>query len=129
MPATTPRDLHTLFTQAMNEGDLQGLLALYEPTAMLVPEPGKAVTGREAIGQSLQMYLAMKPTIRIETAGVVQAGDLAVLQSKWLLNCSSPEGAPTQLTGHATEVARRQGNGHWLYVIDLPYGMQSAPVT
>ncbi len=129
MPATTPRDLHTLFTQAMNEGDLQGLLALYEPTAMLVPEPGKAVTGRDAIGQSLQMFLAMKPTIRIETAGVVQTGDLAVLQSKWMLNCSSLEGAPMQLTGHATEVVRRQGNGHWLYVIDLPYGMESAPVT
>jgi uncharacterized protein (TIGR02246 family) len=123
MAARTPGELHSLFTGALNRGDLQGLLELYEPTASLVPEPGRVVTGTEAISQALQMFLAMKPTIRIETRGVVRTGDLAVLQSNWTLDCTSPEGSPMQMTGHATEVVRQQSDGTWLYAIDLPYGM------
>ncbi len=124
MAARTPAELHSLFASALNRGDLDGLLALYEPTASLVPEPGKVVTGLEGIGQALQLFLDMKPTIRIETKGVVQTGDLAVLQSKWTLDCCSPDGKPMQMSGHATEVVRRQPNGNWLYAIDLPYGME-----
>jgi uncharacterized protein (TIGR02246 family) len=123
MAANTPRDLHRLFADAMNRGDLGALLDLYEPTASLVPQPGQVVTGLEAVGQALRMFLAMKPTIRIDTKGVVQTGDLAVLQSKWVLDCTSPDGQPTQMTGHATEVVRQQNDGTWRYAIDLPYGM------
>ena len=124
MVARTPNDLHRLFAGALNRGDLDGLLALYEPNASLVPQPGKVVTGLQAISEALQMFLAMKPTIRIETKGVVETGDLAVLQSKWTLDCTSPEGKPTQMTGHATEVVRQQKDGTWRYAIDLPYGVE-----
>lgn len=122
MPARTPGELHQLFTDALNRRDLQGLLDLYEPDASFVPQPGQVVKGTEAIRQSLQEFLSMKPTIRIETKGIHQAKDLALLRSAWTLECASPDGQPLKLSGNATEVARRQPNGAWLFSIDLPYG-------
>ena len=124
MPARTPSELHQLFTDALNRGDLQGLLNLYEPDASFVPQPGQVVKGTEAIRQALQEFLAMKPTIRIETKGIHQAKDLALLRSAWTLECTSPDGKPLKLSGNATEVARRQPNGIWLFSIDLPYGTE-----
>jgi len=43
MPATEPEQIHRLFEQAFNAADLEGLLALYEPDATLVPQPGVVV--------------------------------------------------------------------------------------
>jgi hypothetical protein len=31
MPATTPEEIHRLFEDAFNAGDIDGLMALYEP--------------------------------------------------------------------------------------------------
>jgi uncharacterized protein (TIGR02246 family) len=124
MAAQAPGELHQLFANALNGGNLQGLLDLYEPDASFVPQPGQVVKGTEAIRQSLQEFLRLKPAIRIETKANHQAGDLALLRSAWTLECTSPEGKPLKLSGDATEVARRQPNGDWLFSIDLPYGTE-----
>jgi hypothetical protein len=29
------------------------------------------------------------------------------------------------MSGHSVEVARRQGDGTWLFVIDTPWGLES----
>ncbi len=39
MPATEPEQLHGLFEQAFNAGDIEALMALYEPDAALIPHP------------------------------------------------------------------------------------------
>ena len=36
MPAFTPWEIHSLFERAFNTGDIEGILALYEPGAVLV---------------------------------------------------------------------------------------------
>jgi ketosteroid isomerase-like protein len=51
MPARRPEELHTLVCQAVNAGDIPAALALYEPNASFVVEPGKVVTGTEAISR------------------------------------------------------------------------------
>jgi 3-oxoacyl-[acyl-carrier protein] reductase len=43
MPATEPEQIHGLFEQAFNDGDIEALMALYEPDAALVPQPGVTV--------------------------------------------------------------------------------------
>ncbi len=122
MPARTPYDIHPLFVNAMNAEDLDALVALYEPQGTLVPQPGEVVTGTEAIRQGLQGFLAMKPTIRIETRHILQTGDLALLRSQWTIDCTGPDGRPVKMAGNGTEVARRQADGTWLLVIDHPFG-------
>jgi ketosteroid isomerase-like protein len=53
---------------------------------------------------------------------VAQSGDLAVLTAKWELSMTGQDGKPAQMTGQSMEVVRRQSDGRWLFVIDLPFG-------
>jgi ketosteroid isomerase-like protein len=53
MPAHTPAAIHRLSEAAFNAGDRDGPMALYEPGARLVPQPGQVVTGTEAIRAAL----------------------------------------------------------------------------
>jgi ketosteroid isomerase-like protein len=41
MPATEPEQIHGRFEQAFNAGDIEALVALYEPDAALVPAAGR----------------------------------------------------------------------------------------
>src|SRR4051794_41935791 len=47
MAATQPEQMHRLFEEAFNAGDLDALMALYEPDAARLPQPG-AVAQRPA---------------------------------------------------------------------------------
>jgi len=59
MPAHKPEELDELFAQALNSGDLDALVALYEPQACFNSEPGQVVTGPQAIRETLSGFLAM----------------------------------------------------------------------
>jgi SnoaL-like protein len=72
--AVSPEDLHKLFVQALNSGDLDGLVALYASDGFLMARSGPA-RGISAICKALAEYVAMKPTIQLTTRRVVQAGD------------------------------------------------------
>ncbi len=66
----------------------------------------------------------MKPTITVVTRNIVQAGDIALLYSKWTLRGTGPDGNPIEMAGQGTEVARRQRDGAWLLVVDNPYAAE-----
>ena len=123
MPARSPEEIHPLFGQAFSAGDLDGLMALYEPTAKLFPQPDHSpVTGAAAIREALQGFLALKPTFTLETMTAVQAGDIALLRSRWKLSGKAPDGTQVEMAHRGVEIARRQANGSWLLVIDHPFG-------
>jgi uncharacterized protein (TIGR02246 family) len=122
MAARKPEEAHQLFAAAFSAGDLEALVALYEPGASLVPQPGQVVTGRDGIRQALQGFLALKPKISVETKSVVQSGDLALLRSKWSLTGTGPDGTPMQMSGNGIEIVRRQPDGTWRFIIDHPFG-------
>jgi ketosteroid isomerase-like protein len=51
------------------------------------------------------------------------AGDLAYLSNRWSLSGGTmPDGSPAELGAVTAEVARRQPDGTWLYVIDNAWG-------
>ncbi len=66
MPAHKPEELDELFAQALNSGDLDALVALYEPQACLEHQPGQVATGSQAIREALTGLLAMSPKITLE---------------------------------------------------------------
>jgi len=47
--AVEPEDLGRLFLERANVGDVDGVVALYEPEAVLASPPGETATGRAAI--------------------------------------------------------------------------------
>ena len=118
--AMEPQELGKLFEARLNAGDLEGLLALYETEAVLHFPPGNVATGIEAIKGSYKQALAGKPRIKLEPRGALQAGDLAPLTVRWTMNFTGPDGQPNQMTGVTAEMARRQADGTWLWVIDDP---------
>jgi uncharacterized protein (TIGR02246 family) len=120
LPASHPAQLHELCQNAFNAANDEALAALYEEEAVFVTSPGTSITGRAAIRKAYVSFGAMKPVMRLETASVVQNGDLALLEGKWVLIGASPEGDPIHITGTSHEVVRRQPDGTWLYAIDDP---------
>jgi uncharacterized protein (TIGR02246 family) len=126
MPARSPEVLDRLFSEALNAGDIDALVELYEPQATLTPEPGKVVVGIKAIREALGAFLAAKPTITLMSKILAQTGDLALLTAKWELSGTGPDGSPVKMSGQSAAVCRRQPNGNWLFVIDTPWGLEWA---
>jgi uncharacterized protein (TIGR02246 family) len=124
MPAHTPEELPPLFARAFSAHDLEAALALYEPEATLIAQPGQVVTGTEAIREALSGLLALKPKYELEFKKAFQAGDIALLFSEWTLSATDPDGNAIEMAGRTADVARRQPNGTWLFVIDDPYGSE-----
>jgi SnoaL-like protein len=67
MAATTPEQIHRLFEEAFNAGDLDALMELYEPSAALIAQPGSVAHGNEQMRAALQGFLALKGRITLET--------------------------------------------------------------
>jgi uncharacterized protein (TIGR02246 family) len=118
MSATTPEQIHRLFEEAFNAGDLDGLMELYESNAALVAQPGSVAHGSEQARAALQGFLALKGRIMLNTKLVFIVGDLAYLSNTWSLSGTGPDGNPVSLGATTAEVARRQADGRWRYVID-----------
>lgn len=122
MPATSPSEIHREFERAFNAADLDALLALYEPEAALISQPGVVAVGLDEIGPALQGFLDLGGEISLDTKQVVTVGDLAYLSNRWSLTGTSPDGSPLEMGSVTAEVARRQDDGSWLYVIDNAIG-------
>ena len=124
MRAHKPEELDMLFAQAVNAGDIQAVLKLYEPAAALTPQPGQVVAGTKAVREALSGFLATKPRLTLEARTLAEAGGIALTTSKWVLEGTGPDGKPMKTEGQSAEVTRRQPDGTWLFVIDNPHGLQ-----
>jgi ketosteroid isomerase-like protein len=115
MPAFIPHEIHALFEDAFNSGNVEDIVALYEPGAVLV-SGSEFVTGHEGFRSAYSGFLANGARMKLETRAVIESGDgLAVLHGAWSL------GPPSSAQGMSTEVVRRQTDGSWKFVIDNPY--------
>jgi uncharacterized protein (TIGR02246 family) len=109
-------DIHPSVEAGVNNQDLDGLMALYAPDATMVLPDGSTVTGTEVIREQWAGLLAMKGRMTLRSRYAIEAGDLAILSNEWTFT------AGDQTMGATTaEVARRQADGGWLYVIDHPF--------
>jgi uncharacterized protein (TIGR02246 family) len=120
--ARTPEDADRLFGEYVNAGDLEGLVSLYEPTAVLVRQDGTAGVGTAAIREELGGLIAMRVRITMNVRRVVRDGsDLAALYNDWRASVPGADGTTTEVSGGASEIVRRQADGSWRFVIDDPY--------
>lgn len=106
-PAHDPQDLERLLVARQRSGDVEGMLALFEPGAIIHTDDGRVVLGHEAMRA---YYRELAAAGRFFAMGEQQPalvnGDLALTSTR------SPDGSVT------AEVARRQPDGTWLWVID-----------
>jgi ketosteroid isomerase-like protein len=109
-----PGDLHAAVETAFNTRDVDALVALYEPDAWLFGLAGP-VQGSEAIRAAWTMMLDMSAETRLVTQYVIEHGDIALLSNRWTSVVGEDE-----ISATSAEVARRQSDGTWKYVIDNP---------
>jgi uncharacterized protein (TIGR02246 family) len=122
MTVQQPEALYRSFASALNSGDVPAILMLFEPDGQTVPQPGQApVMGLMGIRGVMESCVALQPHIEYEQTKVIQAGDLALLRGQWRLTVPGPDGQPIDVHGKSAQVARRQSDGGWRFVIDDPW--------
>ena len=105
--AHDPQELERLLVARENAGDVDGMVALYEPNAVIDDGEGQLVQGREAIRKFfVELVAAGRKFAMGEQQAALVCGDLALTSTR------CPNGSVT------AEVARRQRDGTWLWVID-----------
>lgn len=129
MTTQTPVHAVTQLVEAINRGDLEGALALYERGATLIPQPGKTARGTAELRDALLGFITMKAKLVSRTQHVVEADDVALYLGRWELRGVDPNGGDLTLGGDSTDVLRRQSDGRWLVAIDNPWGIQLLPRT
>jgi len=106
-PARDPQDLERLLVSREIAGDVDGMAALYEPHAVLDCGEGRLILGREAIRAFYAKLVALGRKFDFgDQRPAIISGDVALTSTR------VPDGSVT------AEVARRQGDGTWLWVID-----------
>jgi uncharacterized protein (TIGR02246 family) len=109
-------DIHPAVEAGVNDQDLEGLMALYAPDAALVQLDGTTVTGTDAIREAYAGFVELKGHMTVRSRYAIEAGDLAVLSNEWTYTVGDQS-----MSAITAEVARRQPDGGWLYVIDNPW--------
>lgn len=119
----TAAETPDLYARRFNGGDLEGLLELCDPEIAVVPEPGAEPRhGTDAAREMLGNFLAMRPTLKFGDRVAIEAGDTALVLSRWTLNGTAPDGSTLNLAGMASDVMRRGSDGRWRVLIDNPWG-------
>jgi uncharacterized protein (TIGR02246 family) len=108
--------------QAINKGDLEAAMSLYEQDAIIVAQPGNIARGKDAVRGALAGFISLKPSLRGQAHQVVEAGDIALCCARWTLVGTSPDGEKVEMSGASSDVLRRQADGRWLVAIDNPWG-------
>ena len=122
MLASTPEELLQRIAETFSAHDVEGAVALYEPNAILIHQPGQVVTGTEAIRKALGGLLGVRPQFSLKVNKAFQAGDIALIFSDWSISATDPDGNAVEMAGQGSDVARRQSDGSWLMVVDNPWG-------
>jgi len=105
--ACDPQDLERLLVSREKAGDIDGMTALYESQAVLDSGEGHVICGREEIREFYTELVATGRKFEMgEQRAAMVCADLALTSTRL------PDGTVT------AEVARRQNDGTWLWVID-----------
>ena len=108
------------FVKRFEGNDLEGVVALYAPDAVLYPPDATEAIGTEAIRKSWGglMYAFTVQKLTITDAASQIQGDTAFGWGKFAMTLTPKGGGDTvRMEGRFTDVSK-QINGRWLYIFD-----------
>ena len=111
-------DAHATLAAAFNTGDVATVLSMYDFNGIIVPEPGKPVSGKEKFEEAIKAILSIKGKMEIKTVYCLQTGNLAVGRSEWNIT----DGTEVKVSAKGIEVMKQQPDGTWKIVIDHAFG-------
>jgi uncharacterized protein (TIGR02246 family) len=121
-PAYKPEDCDRIFIKAMRSGDIDTVVALYEPDAIFIRPDGKRAIGHNEIRRFLEEEAARKATYVIQDIVAVLGGDgtIAITRMRISMSWTGRDGKENSMQARTTEVLRKQSDGTWRFVIDSP---------
>ena len=111
-------DAHATLAAAFNTGNVETVMKMYDVNGIIVPEPGKPVSGKARFEEAIRAILSIKGKMEIKTVYCLQAGDLAVGRSEW----SIKDGTEVKVSAKGIEVMKQQADGTWKIIIDHAFG-------
>lgn len=115
MPARSPEEICPLFKQAMAEGDVDAVLDLYDPQAVFVMRSGEVTQGRDALRREIAPLAEAKARFDFTVKQVAESDGIALMHTLWKVSHPQP------MDSYAIEVARRQPDGTWRWLIGDPF--------
>jgi uncharacterized protein (TIGR02246 family) len=115
-----PEDWPRVFEQHFNSGDLDAVMALYEPEARFVARSGETLVGRDAIRKVLAGMIEAKTQFQSRVVRAVTVGDIAQLYTDFEGTKIGDSGNTVPVRNKAIEVLRRQPAGDWKLVMGDP---------
>lgn len=108
--ALHPEDIARLFVARVNARDLDGILELFEPDAVVAYPVDRPSQGTAALRELYAGLLAAEPVFPVEEPlPTLISGDLALTSTR-----------PQDGTGGRVQVCRRRPDGSWRRVLDRP---------
>jgi len=111
-------DTHSALADAFNTGNVDTVMKMYDVNGIIVPEPGKPVSGKQRFEEAIKSILSIKGKMEIKTVYCLQTGDLAVGRSEWNIK----DGNEVKVSAKGIEVMKQQTDGSWKIVIDHAFG-------
>jgi len=107
--ANEPDDLARLLLERLNAADVEGVVELYEPDAVLALPDGGIAEGHEQLRRFYAELLAPRPSFASgQQLPALRLGDLALTATRLASG------------GATAEVARRHPDGSWRWALDRP---------
>lgn len=109
-------------TAAFENKDIDGVMACYEPKAVVVFEPETPVSDTEVLREMFTGMSMMNPVFTYSGHEVFITGNIATHIAPWRMTAKGPDGAEIKQSGLSIAVLRKQEDGKWLMMLDNPHG-------
>jgi ketosteroid isomerase-like protein len=117
-------DVHAVLANAFNTGDVDTVMSMYDVTGIIVPEPGKPVSGKVKFEEAIKGILSIKGKMDIKTVYCLQTGNIAVGRSEWNIT----DNGETKISAKGIEVMKQQADGSWKIIVDHAFGAEAGLV-
>ena len=120
----TPEDIAPAFDAALNRGDLDGVMALFHPKAIMRMTDGTVVAdGSDSLRAAISGLLTLRPSLHNRVRRVLVSDEAALLLLDWEIHVTPPGQEAIVERGTATQIAERGADGNWRLRIANPLGI------
>ncbi|GAA1708114.1 YybH family protein [Fodinicola feengrottensis] len=116
--AAEPEQVHPELAAAFNNGDLEGVLATYDPKAVFVIRPGEVTDGPAELRAALQRLLELDARLTVTPSSLVRSDDVVLALGRYALTGRRRDGTPFDLDAGFADILRHQPDGTWRIAVD-----------
>ena len=119
--AQTINEWYDIFAEALEGGDIEQAVNLFDAEATFVVQPGQLATDADSIRAGLEGFIAMKTTVKFERVGMIVASNIGFARAKWTLSGTGPNAATVAAATDTRRDRKRPTADHFHHVLfELP---------